>query len=120
MQGLSPASRYRQAILNDPEVAVRVVDQEEADKKAGRQPSTDWGPEIHEMSAVVVLLTRVHAVLEELAAIQTGIATEGKKTRKPTHIRPPETAVEAERQRRRVEKNRALMRRLVPWEYAEE
>nr|BFF07294.1 hypothetical protein GCM10023233_22630 [Brevibacterium otitidis] len=120
MQGLSPASRYRQAILSDPEVAARVVDQEEADRQAGRQQSTQWVPEVRDMTASFVVLTKLHAVLEELVAIQTGVATQGKKSRKPTRIPSPPTAIEAERQRRSIEKNRGLLRRLVPWEYETE
>lgn len=120
MQGLPAASRYRQAILNDPEVARQIVDREEADKTAGKDPSGEWGPEVRDMDATFVMLTKVFGVLEELTAIQTGIATDGKKKRKPTRIPPPPTAVAAERERRYIDKHRGILRRLLPHEHTSE
>lgn len=120
MQGLSGASRYRQAILNDPEVARQIVDREEADKAAGKDPTGEWGPEVRDMDAGFVMLMKIFGAIEELTAIQTGIASQGKKKRKPTRIPPPPTAVAAERERRYIDKHRGILRRLLPHEYTNE
>lgn len=113
IDGLPAASRFRQAVLDDPIAAAALVDQQEADERAGKTAG-DWGPEISEYSATVIMQGRILAALSDIAGLLTAQASGGKSKGKPIRIPTPTTEVERERERRHVSKGRDLMRIFTP------
>lgn len=115
IDGLPGHSRYRQAVLNDPIAAAVLVDQEEADERAGRS-SGEWRPEIRDYDANLIMQGRILAALSDIAGLLTAQASGGKSKGKPIRIPTPHTQVDQERDRRHTAKAHDLMRIFTPHE----
>ena len=113
IDGLPAASRLRQAVLNDPDAAAALVDQQEADERAGKNAG-EWAPDVSEYDANVIMQGRILAALSDIAQTLTAQASGGKSKGKPIRIPTPKTAVEQERDRRHVAKGRDLMKIFTP------
>lgn len=115
IDGLPTHSRFRQAVLNDPDAVHAIVDQQEADERAGKQPG-EWAPEISEYDANVIMQGRILAALSDIAGLLTAQASGGKSKGKPIRIPTPKTEIDRERDRRHIAKSRDLMRIFTPHE----
>ena len=73
IDGLPSTSRFRQALLNDPEVAAELVDAEEARERAG-QPPGDWEPSVSENSPEVIMMGRMLALLGDLVNVTISVS----------------------------------------------
>lgn len=107
-------SAYKQAILNDPDVAKRIVDQEEeADREGKAPPSFEW--EISEFSPEVIALQRVERLLDELA-VMTAQQVAGKKSkRRASRLPKLVTAIDAERESRQKRVANSIIEQFTPW-----
>lgn len=114
LDGLPRNSRFRAAMLNDPEFAKMIVDQEDKRRQSGEDDEPfQWG--LEEFSPEVIALQRLEGLLDELAVILTA-QVEGKKSkRKPQDPVKVRTAVEVERERRKVEMGNSIIERFTPW-----
>ena len=101
-------------MLNDPEFAKMIVDQEDKRRQSGEDDEPfQWG--LEEFSPEVIALQRLEGLLDELAVILTA-QVEGKKSkRKPQDPVKVRTAVEVERERRKVEMGNSIIERFTPW-----
>lgn len=99
VKGLPAASRYRQALLDDPHTAALIAEAEEPD--AQRAP---YAVPVSEWNATTILLSKVYQSLEQL--IQAVGAPHGSKY-KPKPPPNPVTGVDkarAEKRRREVDR----------------
>lgn len=114
LDGLPRNSRYRKAVLNDPEVAKVIVDrEEEAEKNGDPAPEFEW--EIDEYSPVIIAVQRLERLLDELA-VRADQQLRGKKSkRKPRPLPKLRSAIEAERASRRNARANSIIERFTPW-----
>lgn len=114
LDGLPRNSLYRSAILNDPEAARLIVDQEEENERdGGPEPEFEWA--VQEFSPEVIALQRIERLLDELA-VMTGQQIAGKKSkRKQGRLPKLATAIEAERDRRQKAVGNSIIEQFTPW-----
>lgn len=115
IDGLPSTSRFRQALLNDPEVAAELVDAEEARERAG-QPPGDWEPSVSENSPEVIMMGRMIALLGDLVNVTISQASQGKQKGRQIKVPTPTTAVDAEREKRSRQKSSMLTSIFLPHE----
>ena len=114
LDGLPRNSRFRAAMLNDPEFAKMIVDQEDKRRQSGEDDEPfQWGPA--EYSPEVIALQRLEGLLDELAVVVTAQLQGKKSKRKPQDPVKVRTAVEVERERRKVEMGNSIIERFTPW-----
>ena len=115
IDGLPSTSRFRQALLNDPEVAAELVDAEEAREREG-QPAGEWEPSVSENSPEVIMMGRMLALLGDLVNVTISQASQGKQKGRQIKVPTPTTAVDAEREKRSRQKSNMLTSIFLPHE----
>lgn len=113
LDGLPKACRYRRALLNDPEMAKAIVDQEEKDRAAGKTES-GWAPDLAELDDEMIQLRRLEQLMEEMATLLHQQLAGKKSKRKPKQPPEPRTAVQAERDRRAAERGENIIQIFTP------
>ncbi|WP_309132634.1 hypothetical protein [Brevibacterium sp.] len=91
------ASRFRQALLNDPETAEQIVEAEAAAKAKGKTARA-YAPEIRDWDTSAILLTRLTASVERQTSVLAGVHKARYKPQPPLN---PVTEVDRVRERRR-------------------
>lgn len=114
LDGLPRNSRFRAAMLNDPGFAKMIVDQEDKRRLDGEDEQPfEWDPA--EYSPEVIALQRVESKLDEVLVYQDRQLYQKKSKRKPQDPVKVRTAVEVERERRKVEMGNSIIERFTPW-----
>lgn len=114
MDGLPRNTRYRSAVLNDPDMARIILDQEEEARRRGDiEQKFEWDPS--EYSPEVIAVQRLEGLIDELAVILTAQLQGKKSKRKQQGLPKLRTAVEAERDRRRAKQGSSIIERFTPW-----
>lgn len=106
LDGLSAQSRYREALLDDPEIAAMVLDQEEQEQATNPDPVLS----VRQFSPEVIMAVYIVRTLETLIEATTG------KKQAPKTLPAPHTAVDAEREKRARGKHEQLMGIFLPHE----
>lgn len=101
-------------MLNDPGFAKMIVDQEDKRRLDGEDEQPfEWDPA--EYSPEVIALQRVESKLDEVLVYQDRQLYQKKSKRKPQDPVKVRTAVEVERERRKVEMGNSIIERFTPW-----
>lgn len=115
IDGLPSASRFRQALLNDEQVAEQIIRaQDEAETNGSPQES--WRLQVSENTPEVILLTHVLQALDDLSGLVLAQASQGKKKHKPRQLPVPRTAVDTVRERKTKEKAQEIASIFLPHE----
>ncbi|WP_347031722.1 hypothetical protein [Brevibacterium paucivorans] len=115
IDGLPSASRFRQALLNDEQVAEQIIRaQDEAETNGSPQES--WRLQVSENTPEVILLTHVLQALDDISGLVLAQASQGKKKHKPRPLPVPRTAVDTVRERKTKEKAQEIASIFLPHE----
>ena len=99
---LPPNSRFYEAYLNDPDIALKIATEQERQREQRDEEAPKWTPPQRTWSPEMELLATVYDQLQVIQATQIGAA--GGKPRKPRSYPRPRSLVDTFRQQIREEK----------------
>lgn len=115
IDGLPSASRLRQAMLDDREVAEQIIAEQDRSEADGHVPE-EWRLQVSENTPTVIMLTRILQAIDELTGLNVTQVTQGKKKHKPRRLPTPKTAVDTVRDEKTRENAREIQRIFLPHE----